>query len=62
MKLPFATRPWALPILAALYRSPEWGRAHWTRHKTPAHMALPLLVHLVRWFPHRHFVFVSDSG
>jgi DDE superfamily endonuclease len=62
VKLPFATRPWALPVLAALYRPSEWDRVHGTRHKTPAHLARLLLARLVRWFPHRHFVFVGDSG
>jgi hypothetical protein len=30
-KLPVATRPWALPVLVALYRPPEWDRVHGTR-------------------------------
>jgi hypothetical protein len=62
VKLPIATRPWALPVLAALYRPPEWDRVHGTRHKTPAHMARLLLARLMRWFPARHFIFVGDSG
>jgi DDE superfamily endonuclease len=62
VKLPVATRPWALPILVALYRPPEWDRVHGTRHKTPAHLARLLLARLVRWFPHRHFIFVGDTG
>jgi DDE superfamily endonuclease len=62
VKLPFATRPWALPVLAALYRPPEWDRVHRTRHKTPAHIARLLLARLIRWFPARHFIFVGDSG
>jgi hypothetical protein len=62
VKLPFATRPWALPVLVALYRPPEWDRVHGTRHKTPAHIARLLLARLVRWFPARHFIFVGDSG
>ena len=32
---PFATRPWALPVLIALDRSPEWDREHSRRHQTP---------------------------
>jgi hypothetical protein len=28
----------------------------------PAHMARLLLARLMRWFPHRHFIFVVDSG
>jgi hypothetical protein len=62
VKLPFARRPWALPILVALYRPPEWDRLHGRRHRTPAHLAQLLLARLVRWFPERHFIFVGDSG
>ena len=62
MKLPFATRPWALPLLVALYRPPEWDRVHGTRHKTPAHLARLLRARLIGWFPHQHFIFVGDTG
>jgi hypothetical protein len=62
VKFPFATRPWALPVLVALYRPPEWNRLHGRRHKTPAHLARLLLARLMRWFPHQHFIFVGDSG
>ena len=62
VKLPFATRPWALPILVALYRPPEWDRMHRRRHKTPAHIARLLLARLMRWFPERHFIIVGDTG
>jgi hypothetical protein len=62
VKFPFATRPWALPVLVALYRPPEWDRIHGARHKTPAHLARLLLARLIRWFPQRHFIFVGDSG
>jgi hypothetical protein len=62
VKFPFATRHWALPILVALSRPPEWDRLHGTRHKAPAHMARLLLACLVRWFPTRHFIFVGDMG
>jgi DDE superfamily endonuclease len=62
VKFPFATRPWALPVLVALYRPPEWDRIPGARHKTPAHLARLLLARLIRWFPQRHFIFVGDSG
>jgi hypothetical protein len=62
VKFPFAIRPWALPVLVALYRSPEWARAHGTRHKTPAHLTRLLLARLVRWFPARQFIVVGDTG
>lgn len=62
VKLPVATRPWALPVLVALYRLPEWNRVPGTRHQTPAHLARLLLARLIRWFPERHVIFVGDSG
>jgi hypothetical protein len=62
VKFPFAVRPWALPVLVALYRAPEWAQAHGTRHKTPAHLARLLLARVVRWFPERQFIFVGDTG
>jgi DDE superfamily endonuclease len=62
VKLPVATRPWALPVLVALYRPPEWNRMHGTRHKTPAYLARLLLARLIRWFPNRCFIFVGDTG
>jgi hypothetical protein len=62
VKRPFARRPWALPLVVALYRPPEWDREHGTRHQTPAHFARLLLARLLRWFPPRHFIFVGDMG
>jgi DDE superfamily endonuclease len=62
VKLPVATRPWALPRLVALYHPPEWDHAQGTRHKTPAPLARLLLARLVRWFPHRHFILIGDTG
>src|SRR5262245_31153166 len=34
VKFPFAVRPWALPVLVALYRDPACAQAHGRRHKT----------------------------
>jgi hypothetical protein len=62
VKLPITTRSWALPVLAALYRPPEWDRVHGTRPKTPAHISRLLLARLMRWFPDRRFIFVGDTG
>jgi hypothetical protein len=61
-KFPFAVRPWALPVWVALERSPEWARAHGTRHQTPAHLVRLLRARLVRWFPARPFICVGDPG
>jgi DDE superfamily endonuclease len=62
VKFPFATRPWALPILVALYHSKEWDKQHGRRHKTPSELMQQLLAVLVRWFPDRQFVFAGDGG
>jgi DDE superfamily endonuclease len=62
VKLPFAVRPWALPVLLALSRDPAWDQAQGTRHNTPAHLARLLWARVVRWFPARQFVFVGDNG
>jgi hypothetical protein len=62
VRFPFATRPWALPVLVVLYRSPPKDKKHRGRHKTPAQWMRQLLKVLQRWFPDRHFVFAGDSG
>jgi hypothetical protein len=62
VKVPFATRPWALPVVVALSRSPAWARLHRRRHQTPAHLARLLLARLVRWFPQHHVMCMGDSG
>jgi DDE superfamily endonuclease/Archaeal putative transposase ISC1217 len=57
VKVPWASRRWALPLLLALYRPPGQAR----RHKTPAQRARQLLRVLLRWFPERHFVCSGDG-
>lgn len=59
---PFATRPWALPVLVALYRSPKDNQQRRRPHKTPAQLMQLLLRLLLRWFPDRQFVFAGDAG
>ena len=59
---PFATRPWALPILVDLYRSEEGDRERRRPHKTPAQLMCRLLRLLLIRFPDRRFVFAGDSG
>lgn len=62
VRLPFAVRPWALPVLVALYRPKEWNKKHKRRHKTPAQLMRQLLAVLIRWFPERKFRFAGDGG
>lgn len=60
--LPFTHRRWALPVLVALYHSPDWNKQHGRRHKTPAELMRQLLAVLIHWFPERKFVFAGDGG
>lgn len=60
--LPGRNRPWALPVLCALYRLPEENKKRGRRHKTPCDLMRQLLCVLLRWFPRRKFVFAGDSG
>ncbi len=61
VRFPFARRPWALPVLVALYRSPAWDRQHGRRHKTPARLLRQLVALLLHWFPHRRFTPTADG-
>jgi hypothetical protein len=61
VRFPFASRPWALPILVALYRSPKDKKKR-GRHKTPSLLMRQMLKVVLRWFPDRHFVFAGDGG
>lgn len=62
VKLPFAARPWALPILVDLYRSEEDDLRRNRPHRTPAQLMCRLLRLLLIRFPDRSFVFAGDSG
>ena len=62
VRFPFATRPWALPVLVALYQSEEADRSRGHRHRTPAQHMIRLLGLMLRWFPDRRLVFVGDSA
>ena len=62
VRFPFARRPWALPVLVTLYRSPKDNRKRRRPHKTPAQLMQVLLRLLLRWFPERSFHFAGDAG
>jgi hypothetical protein len=59
---PFARRPWALPVLAALYRPKELNQQEGRRHKTHLDLARGLFAVLLHWFPDKKFVFLGDGG
>jgi hypothetical protein len=62
VRFPFARRPWALPILVALYRPEKIDEAEGRRHKTCPHLMRQLLALLLHAFPERQFVFAGDGG
>jgi len=62
VQLPGAERTWALPLLTALYRTPDESRKVGIKHKTPPELMRGLLVLWMRWFPRRKAVFAGDGG
>jgi len=62
IKVPFCSRPWALPVLVALVRPEEWNPQHGRRHKTPTRRAMQLLAMLMHGFPERKLMLVGDGG
>lgn len=62
VQLPFARRPWALPVLVDLYRSEEDDRRRNRPHRTPAQIMCRLLRLLMIRCPGRRFAFVGDAG
>src|SRR5262249_50932599 len=62
VRFPFAQRPWAIPVLVALYRTPKDNEAARRRHRTPAELMRLLLRGLLRWFPRHSFAFAGDDG
>src|SRR5262249_1981133 len=61
-RLPFPPRPWALPLLVALYRTPKDNQQAGRRHKTPARLLRQLCCVLLRWFRQRQFVLSGDDN
>jgi DDE superfamily endonuclease/Archaeal putative transposase ISC1217 len=62
VQFPWTRRPWALPVLVVLYRSPPKDKKQRARHKTPAQLMRQMLKVLLHWFPDRHFAFAGDGG
>jgi len=62
IRFPFTQRLWALPVLVALYHSPQDSAARGRPHKTPAQLLRLLLRVLLRWFPERQFLCAGDGG
>jgi len=62
VRLPFCSRPWALPVLCAFYRPAELDEQEKRRHKSPIDLARQLMALLIHWFPQRKFVLVVDGA
>jgi hypothetical protein len=62
VRFPWARRPWALPLLVVLSRSPEDNQRRGRQHQTPAALVQLQLRILLRWLPDRSFVFAGDQG
>jgi len=62
VRLPGRSRPWALPILVALYRPESEDHRLGRRHKTPVDLTRQLLCLLMHWFPRRKFAFSGDGA
>jgi hypothetical protein len=60
--VPWAARPWALPVLTALAPSERHDADRGRRHKTLPDWARQLLLVVRRWWPERTIVAVADSG
>lgn len=60
--LPYTGRPFALPILIALYRDKKTDAAEGRPHKTPGELMCGLMAMLMHWFPERRFHFSADGS
>jgi hypothetical protein len=62
VRFPFTRRLWALPLLAALYRSEADDLKAGRKHKTPQQLLRQLCCVLLRWFGRRVFVLTGDGN
>jgi DDE superfamily endonuclease len=59
--LPGCSRPWALPVLCALYRPPKLNRQEHRRHQVPSALARSLVAVLLHAFPQRRWRLLGDG-
>jgi hypothetical protein len=62
LRVPGASRLWALPIFVILCHSEKEDKKHGRRHQTPAQRLLQAVLVLRRWFPDREFILAADGG
>ena len=61
VSFPFASRPWALPVLVDLYYCQQDNYRRHRPHRTPAQLMCRLLRLMLLKFPQRTFLFIGDS-
>ena len=61
VRIPWASRVWALPFLSALAHSERYAREQGKRHKKLTEWAAQLLLLVRRWHPERDIVAVADG-
>jgi DDE superfamily endonuclease len=62
VRFPFSSRPWALPVLAALWRDADLDQREQRRHRTPVRLTMGLVSALMHWFPRRHLILLGDGS
>jgi hypothetical protein len=62
VRLPFSSRPWALPVLFRLYRAKRECNAKRQRYRTKTALAREMLDLLVRWADSRRIAIGMDSA
>jgi hypothetical protein len=67
VRLPFCSRPFALPVLSVLYCTRKQAKRNQTHrlyraHRTPPGLALLMVRIVVRWAPGRQFRLLGDGG
>ena len=62
VRIPWASRVWALPFLSALAHSERYAGARGKRHKKLTEWAAQLLLLVRRWYPEREIVAVADGA
>lgn len=61
VRLPYTTRPWALPVLVVRWPTLKEDRKAQRPHKTAVDLAASMIAVLHHWFPRRRFIVVADS-
>jgi hypothetical protein len=62
VKVPWDSRPWALPFLTVLAPSEKTNQKHGKRHKTSPKWARQMICQVRRWLPDHDITVVTDGG